>query len=273
MAFNLIDLILDNSGAIGSRLMGISQTAERDRILEGKPTHDPSKKNKPAADERRKKLEAEFNDVKGEADSAIYVGTRTKLYHSEGSIVFDAVTNFDPKFSTKVTSFPVEDGAEISDHIVNENPKFTLSAVISDASAGLNPEKGDMTESDAYKGLLNLRDRQELVSLLTPRDTYSDLVVTEIGFPKAVGDGLSLKLELSFEKIRRVSSELTTVFVKSTGGSKKDKPKQTGDTANNTKETKDGGAKTPTSVPPDSIAAKKVQETGHVRGFFTGAPP
>ena len=148
-----------------------------------------------------------------------------------------------------------------------------MSAVISDASAGLNPEKGDMTESDAYKGLLNLRDRQELVSLLTPRDTYSDLVVTEIGFPKAVGDGLSLKLELSFEKIRRVSSELTTVFVKSTGGSKKDTPKQTGDTANNTKETKDGGAKTPTLVPPASIAAKKVQETGHVRGFFTGAPP
>ena len=272
MAFNLIDLILDNSGAIGSRLMGISQTAERDRILEGKPTHDPSKKNKPTADERRKKLEAEFNDVKGKADSAIYVGTRTKLYHSAGSIVFDAVTNFDPKFSTKVTSFPVEDGAEISDHIINENPKFTLSAVISDASAGLNPEKGDMTESDAYKGLLNLRDRQELVSLLTPRDTYSDLVVTEIGFPKAVGDGLSLKLELSFEKIRRVSSELTTVFVKSTGGSKKDTPKQTGDTDKDNKETKDGGAKPPTSVPPDSIAAKKVQETGHVKGFLTGAP-
>jgi len=129
-----------------------------------------------------------------------------------------------------------------------------------------------MTESDAYKGLLNLRDRQELVSLLTPRDTYSDLVVTEIGFPKAVGDGLSLKLELSFEKIRRVSSELTTVFVKSTGGSKKDTPKQTGDTANNTKETKDGGAKTPTLVPPASIAAKKVQETGHIKGILTGAP-
>lgn len=249
MAFNLIDLILDNSGAIGARIMGASQIAERDRILKGKPTHDPSKKNKPAADERRKKLEAEFNDVKGKADSAIYVGTRTKLYHSVGTIVFDAVTNFDPKFSTKVTSFPVEDGAEISDHIINENPKFSLSAVISDASAGMNPEKGAMTERDAYKDLLDVRDRRELVSLLTPRDTYSDLVLTEVGFPKAVGDGLSLKVELSFEKIRRVSSELTTVFVKSTGGSKTDAPKTTGNTAKDTKPDVNGGAVTPTEAP------------------------
>ncbi len=272
MAFNLIDLILDNSGAIGSRLMGISQTAERDRILEGKPTHDPTNKNKPDADTRRKQAEQEFNEVKADADTG-YEPTRTKLYHSEGSIVFDAVTNFDPKFSTKVTSFPVEDGAEISDHIINENPKFSVSAIISDYSGNMNPEKGSMTENDAYKELLSIRDNQSPVSLLTVRDTYTDLILTELGFPKATGDGLSLKLELSFEKIRRVSSELTTVFVKSTGGSKKDKPKQTGDTANNTKETKDGGAKPPTSVPPDSIAAKKVQETGRVRGFFTGAPP
>jgi len=248
MAFSLVDFLLNNSGAIGSRIMGQSQIVERDRILAGKSNLKPTNKNKPDADTRRKQAEQEFNDVKADADTG-YEPTRTKLYHDNGVIVFDVVTNFDPKFTSKVTTFPVEDKAEISDHIINENPKFSVSAIISDYSGNMNPEKGSMTENDAYKELLSIRDNQSPVSLLTVRDTYTDLILTELGFPKATGDGLSLKIELSFEKIRRVSSELTTVFVKSTGGSKakdkdgKDVKPQTGDAAKKTEGTKEGGAK------------------------------
>jgi len=249
MAFSLVDFLLNNSGAIGSRIMGQSQIVERDRILAGKSNLKPTNKNKPDADTRRKQAEQEFNEVKADADTG-YEPTRTKLYHDNGVIVFDVVTNFDPKFTSKVTTFPVEDKAEISDHIINENPKFSVSAIISDYSGNMNPEKGSMTENDAYKELLSIRDNQSPVSLLTVRDTYTDLILTELGFPKATGDGLSLKIELSFEKIRRVSSELTTVFVKSTGSKAKDKDgkevkPQTGDTAKKTEGTKEGGAKTP----------------------------
>lgn len=50
----------------------------------------------------------------------------------QGFIYLDAVTRYDKDLSGKVTSFPVDSGANISDHYISNNPKFTLEGVISD---------------------------------------------------------------------------------------------------------------------------------------------
>lgn len=50
----------------------------------------------------------------------------------QGFIYLDAVTRYSHSLSGKVTSFPVDSGANISDHFIVNNPKFTLEGVVSD---------------------------------------------------------------------------------------------------------------------------------------------
>lgn len=50
----------------------------------------------------------------------------------QGFIYLDAVTRYDKDLSGKVTSFPVDSGANISDHYIANNPKFTIEGVVSD---------------------------------------------------------------------------------------------------------------------------------------------
>lgn len=48
-----------------------------------------------------------------------------------GLIYFDAVTQYGRDFSGQVSSHPLANGSQISDHFTRQNPKYNLSAVIS----------------------------------------------------------------------------------------------------------------------------------------------
>lgn len=50
---------------------------------------------------------------------------------NSGLIYFDAVTQYSRDFSGQVSSHPLANGTQISDHFVRQNPKFSISAVIS----------------------------------------------------------------------------------------------------------------------------------------------
>lgn len=48
-----------------------------------------------------------------------------------GLIYLDAVTTYNRSYSGQVTKHPIDGGISVTDHFIRENPKFTLSAVIS----------------------------------------------------------------------------------------------------------------------------------------------
>lgn len=48
-----------------------------------------------------------------------------------GFLYFDAVTSWNRNYSGQVTKHPVADGGNVTDHYINNNPVFTMSAVIS----------------------------------------------------------------------------------------------------------------------------------------------
>lgn len=200
----LLDLILKNGGAIGARILGYQQQAKRDEVWMSQPAHKPK---------------------------------RTRIVTSSGKVlVFDTTSDINPVFPSRVTSFPVEDGANKSDHVINENATFSITAMVSDYSAGMNEEKGLMTQNDFYVELLKARKDKKTITLTTSVDTYEDLIVTNVGFPRKSGDGVSLFIDLSLEQIRTATSETTTVFVASS-------KKQSGDTAIDATSTKKGGKK------------------------------
>lgn len=191
----LFDEILDRTGAIGARIQGYNLRAERDRVYMMQPDHKP---------------------------------TRSKLIGNDGAtIVFDAATEIVPEFPTEVTEFPVEDGSEISDHVINKHPTFRFTAIVSDYSSNMNTEKGAMSQRDAYQMLLKMRDDRKEVSLLTPVATYESLIITNVSFPRKSGDGLSLFVDLNLTQIRKVKSDFKSTTVKVTG---KTSGKTSGDT-------------------------------------------
>lgn len=207
----LLDFILDRTGAIGARIRGYRLEAERDRAIMRRP--------RPP--------------------------THTTITTADGKkLAFDAATDIRHEFSSKVTSYPVEDKSTVSDHVVNENPRFTVSGVFSDATLEILSIPNNYKQAEVYRMLLKMRDDRKVVSLLTPLDVYSDLIVTNISVPRSTGQGDALFVDIEFEKIRRVSNELSTVFVGSsataTNGDENKKPKDGGTAVNAAKEKESG---------------------------------
>ena len=208
----LLDFILDRTGAIGARIRGYQLEAERDRAIMRRP--------RPP--------------------------TYTTITTADGKkLSFDAATDIGHEFTSKVTSYPVEDKSTVSDHVVNENPRFTVTGVFSDATLNIPFIPNNFKQSEVYRMLLKMRDDRKTVTLLTPLDVFSDLIVTRIGLPRTTGQGDALFVDIEFEKIRKVSSELTTVFVGSSSSSgDKNKQPKSGTTSTNAATEKESGAKT-----------------------------
>ncbi len=210
----LLDFILERTGAIGARIRGYRLESQRDSLIMRRPR------------------------------SPVH----TTITTADGKkLAFDAATDIGHNFPSKVTSYPVEDRSTVSDHIVNENPRFTVSGVFSDATLEIPFIPNHYKQSEVYRMLLKIRDDRKIVTLLTPLDTYSELVVTNISLPRSTGKGGALFVDLEFEKIRRVSAELTTVFVGSTATDKNGdlNKQQSGDTATDNAKEKDVGNKPP----------------------------
>ena len=203
----LLDFILDRTGAIGARIRGVRMRAARDEVLMKRPRSP----------------------------------VRSVLTTADGKkLIFDVARDISHNFPSKVTSYPVEDKSTVSDHVVNENPKFSITGVFSDANVKLLSVPNSFTQTEVYRMLLKMRDDRKVVTLLTPIDSYTDLILTSFSTSRSANESAALVVQLDFEKIRRVSNEFTTVFVGSTTSTEK---KKTGETSIKNKEEKDGGNK------------------------------
>jgi hypothetical protein len=195
------DFILDRTGAIGSLIKHQAARANRDKIVSRLLINMPPPKE-------------------------------TKILLDDGSVIwFDCAEEVDHNFPTTVTEFPIEDGASVSDHMVNGNAVFSVTGVFSDARLRKPDPQGratlpdQPTQAETYKALQKLRADRKSFSLLTPLDTYTNIVLKDLGMPRNKGDALSVKME--FVQIRRATSGTTTVTLIGGGGVK------TGATAKN----------------------------------------
>lgn len=62
---------------------------------------------------------------------ALKYGSVEQAGTESGLIYFDAVTQYSRDFSVQVSSHPLANGTQITDHSIRQNPKFNISAVIS----------------------------------------------------------------------------------------------------------------------------------------------
>ncbi|WP_252148081.1 phage baseplate protein, partial [Escherichia coli] len=121
--------------------------------------------------------------------------------------------------SADVTSYPVENGATVSDHVQIKNNKFSLKGRITETpiksdpgllkSAGVNGNRRSL----AIDYLNQIMDSRQPFLLVTENKTFENVVLTGIEYTEEASE--SLVFDLSFEQIRLVSyGTVNTVALK-----------------------------------------------------------
>lgn len=120
---------------------------------------------------------------------------------SIGAISLDALTEESTTLASQVTSYAVEDGAPITDHVSLESEQLSLSGWVTGASAfGGGP--GRMIE--AKQALRDLHAQRQAVTVVTGLDTYTDMVMESCTLSRD-NSAQFFQVDCQFRRIRKVA--------------------------------------------------------------------
>jgi len=142
---------------------------------------------------------------------------------SIGGFVIDAFIREAYSFKNAVTDIPIEEGSNISDHVIEEPLEIQISGFIGKTEftvwEGPLPETQADIEvpdpkariRDAHFELLRLKSAKQPVDLVTGLDTYPNMVITSYDIDRSVETGADLPFEMTLKQVKIVKSETTTV--------------------------------------------------------------
>lgn len=165
-------------------------------------------------------------------------------------IELDAKLAESHNLTSKVTSFPVEDGANITDHISLDPEVVTIEGFISDTpvrylSGVRSLISGSKPTQTAFDQLMTLREQKIPFNVLTGFKLYTDMFFTNLTIPHNQSTGQALRFTAELKKIHFSKSKSVKV-----SDDVKDSPEGTKDQAQSTK---DVGKQTPANEPSSSI--------------------
>lgn len=123
--------------------------------------------------------------------------------------------------TTRVTAFPVEGGASLSDHIYNEPEQVTVEGFVTNTPVVsvfsrtelpsiLAPPNQDYVGA-AFDVLESLRELRKPVILLTGLRRYPDMVMTRLEVPRDATTGQAMAFIADFMRIRKVATQTTDI--------------------------------------------------------------
>lgn len=148
-----------------------------------------------------------------------------------GSITVDATISEDHKFTNRVTDFPIEDNAFISDHVIQVPEQLTLKGFITNSPieyasglrSGIKPER----VNDAFIGLMQIagydyplqpaspsvvRNSAKLVSVVTGLRSYDNMIVSSLSVPRNDKTGNSMEFTITLKHVNETKVEVETVL-------------------------------------------------------------
>ena len=194
----------------------------------------------------------------------LYFGGRqfkTLFGNFYGSIELDANLEEVHEWGAEATENPVEDGAPVSDHVIEKSDKLRIRGFVSDSPTsdtvvtritgiynGKTIANRTQTVFDALQTLIKAK---EPIVVYTKHRIYDDMVLTGVNIPRSPGVGEAIEFTAEFVHIRKVSTQ--TVEVPS-GISKKKDGKAGKATQNKTKpQDKDGVKQAEEKKPKDLV--------------------
>jgi len=143
---------------------------------------------------------------------------------SIGGFVIDAFLVESYNFENRVTNLSVEEGGNISEHVIEEPDTLEIEAFIGatkfeaftgtiedDLSNVEIPEDPKSRIRQAHQELLRLKREKQPLDIVTGLDTLTDMVITSYNFSRDVETGADHSFSMSFQKIKTVKSEETQI--------------------------------------------------------------
>lgn len=153
----------------------------------------------------------------------------------------DVTISEEHTYESEATSYPVETGTDITDHIRPRPIVVTLEGIVSDTPltkaavarvangdfvAGLLPlddasdttafgeaTSGLLPSDDALLRLIAIRDARQPVSIETSLQIFDNMAMIGLSIPRASDNGDALRFSATFQQIRFVTNERTTIRV------------------------------------------------------------
>lgn len=123
-----------------------------------------------------------------------------------GSVTVDAMIVEQHSFSSTPTEIPIETGAVVTDHVVNNPDVITIEGFIGQAPFG-GAGIGLSRVKQAHNTLKQLMKARLPISIITGLDVYNSMIITNYDVPRDVDTGADLHFTLTAQKIVQVSSQ------------------------------------------------------------------
>jgi len=134
------------------------------------------------------------------------------ITEGDGTVfTFDAGFSESPTDEAEVTRHPVEDGADITDHV--QDLPARLSLVVGLTNSPL-PEQGPMAKNrdlDLYLELLDVKRRGELLQVVTGLRVYDNMVLTRVAPTRTARSGQALEINIDFEEVKLTTTETVDI--------------------------------------------------------------
>ena len=126
--------------------------------------------------------------------------------------LIDAFASEQPTRRNRVTSFPVEEGSDMSDHVIKQPLRLNVTGTVSNAPIGtvVDARQGDDKPSvEAYSRLVEIMTNNRLVTVITSKRPYDNMLLEALSDPTD-GANDSLKFTASFRQIRTITINTET---------------------------------------------------------------
>lgn len=121
-----------------------------------------------------------------------------------GSINIDVFSSEDHIRNNSITSYPVEDGSEITDHIRNEPITINIRGMVESIGDGSNILQ-------IFQQLNELIESKETFSVVTGLKVYEDMFMNSLNISRNALNGGSLPITAKFTQIKKVQSQTVII--------------------------------------------------------------
>jgi len=154
-------------------------------------------------------------------------------------VKLDAVIREDFAETLELTKNPIENGVNVSDHVIYQPRKYTIQGIVTDTPLGFaafgaivdtvtgffsaSTSSHDTRSTTSYKALVALKDAAEPLTIQTGLGEYQDMVITSITTSKDKASFRSVPLQMTLEEAIITESQVVQVpkkFLSATGGIK-----------------------------------------------------
>lgn len=136
----------------------------------------------------------------------------------------DSAVTEEHQYESEVTSFPVEQGADVTDHVRAKPIVVTMEAIVTDTPIGLMQQIRSGTSrpsDDALAKLLGMRSARQPVTIETSLRTYTNMVLQSFNIPRSGTNGDCLRFSATFVQVELVTNNRTTIQTAQPRGQKK----------------------------------------------------